>query len=585
MQKSRWKTAPRTAAIGLAFVLAGSVFAVTSPKASAAIGDLTHVRCYGPTAAEGGQQPYGCPDGSAPATQVQGSLVSPDDRFLYTWNGARVFSGGKIILGEIHLYRRDVTGAITYVTCYGNNRGCTSFDANNQSIFDVKISPDGKFLYAMDYLGQAIYVFGRNAETGGLTFASCVRDAIPSDTRPSPCTEVAALRFPTRLALTSGVGVNESLFASTAQGGITWFAPDPTTGSLIFQGCIHDKKSAPVVPCRTAPGLATANAVAVSRDGGSVFVTSRANLVVLRRLPSRVLEFVSCFGNARTDVSDNRLIGDSECTPVPGLGFATDIDVHPSDFGVYVTASNSDAISHYTRDPATGRLFFIGCLRDVRKPEAGCNTIPVPRPIYVARPSSVAFSDDGSSLYVTASESKSIVPFSVDPRNGSSPTQRGCWLDAEHPGLGCAKVQGLGGAQDATVSPDGISVYIAGREDDSIVHFARERDNICKRIPTACQGVGAGPGADTTAPDTSIESAPKPKTRSSVATFSFSSETDATFECSLDGGDFEPCSSPRVYANLAKGMHSFQVAAIDPAGNRDSTPAKSEWKIRAKRKP
>ena len=308
----------RLIAVVVAALVVGSMLTLAEPKASAAIGDLTYVRCYGAPAADGGQQPDGCPDASAPATQVHGTLVSPDERFLYSWDGARSF--GNLLIGEIHLYRRDVTGGITYVTCYGNNRGCTSFDANNQSIHDVEISPDGKFLYAVDYLGQAIYAFARNQETGGLTFASCVRDAIPSDTRPSPCREVAALRFPIRLAMTSGDGVGASVFAATAQGGITWFARDLTTGSLTFAGCMLDKKYPAVSPCATAPGLSGAQGVAVSRDGGSVFVGGRANLVVLSRPALNALQFVSCFGNARTDSTDLNFFGDGECTPVAGLG-------------------------------------------------------------------------------------------------------------------------------------------------------------------------------------------------------------------------------------------------------------------------
>ena len=126
------------------------------------------------------------------------------------------------------------------------------------------------------------------------------------------------------------------------------------------------------------------------------------------------------------------------------------------------------------------------------------------------------------------------------------------------------------------------SASTSRERDNSIVHFARERDDICNRTPIACQF--AGVGGDTTAPETSIESAPKPTTRSRVATFSFSSEKDATYECSLDGADFAPCSSPRVYAGLTRGTHSFQVAAIDPAGNRDGSPAQFGWKIKAKKR-
>ena len=49
---------------------------------------------------------------------------------------------------------------------------------------------------------------------------------------------------------------------------------------------------------------------------------------------------------------------------------------------------------------------------------------------------------------------------------------------------------------------------------------------------------------DLTAPATTIELAPAAVTGSATATFAFSSEAGATFECSLDGGGYAPCDSP-----------------------------------------
>lgn len=52
------------------------------------------------------------------------------------------------------------------------------------------------------------------------------------------------------------------------------------------------------------------------------------------------------------------------------------------------------------------------------------------------------------------------------------------------------------------------------------------------------------------------------------------------FECNLDGGGWQVCTSPREYEDLQIGMtHVFQVRAYDSAGNVDQTPATFTWQI------
>ena len=72
---------------------------------------------------------------------------------------------------------------------------------------------------------------------------------------------------------------------------------------------------------------------------------------------------------------------------------------------------------------------------------------------------------------------------------------------------------------------------------------------------------------DTAAPTATITASPTNPSNSASPSFSFSSEAGATFTCALDGAAFAGCSSPKSYASVADGSHTFQVKATDAAGN------------------
>lgn len=81
--------------------------------------------------------------------------------------------------------------------------------------------------------------------------------------------------------------------------------------------------------------------------------------------------------------------------------------------------------------------------------------------------------------------------------------------------------------------------------------------------------------ADTTPPQTTIETKPADPSASAGASFTYSSnEPGSSFECALDAAPFTACPATGIlYQGLANGPHSFQVRAIDPSDKVDPTPA------------
>jgi CSLREA domain-containing protein len=89
--------------------------------------------------------------------------------------------------------------------------------------------------------------------------------------------------------------------------------------------------------------------------------------------------------------------------------------------------------------------------------------------------------------------------------------------------------------------------------------------------------------SDAPLPDTVIVSGPTVITRDRRPVFTFSSNTaGASFECSIDGGPFSPCSSPFSTSRaLSAGRHTFAVRARGPGGRLDPTPAVFSFAIPA----
>lgn len=133
--------------------------------------------------------------------------------------------------------------------------------------------------------------------------------------------------------------------------------------------------------------------------------------------------------------------------------------------------------------------------------------------------------------------------------------------------------------QPGTFAPCGTSPSYSGLATDGAYTFsARATDVAGNTGPVASRAWTV----DTTAPETSIDSGPSGETTSSSASFGFSStESNVTFECKLDSGPWESCTSEKAYSGLVAGSHAFLVRARDAAGNVDASEAMRTWTITA----
>jgi DNA-binding beta-propeller fold protein YncE len=205
------------------------------------------------------------PGGGTPFENLRAVAVSP--------NGGSVYAVSDGTLS--HLFANPSQGQLSWDGCVSNDgSGGTCLDVPGGgtpfiNLTDVAVSPDGGSVYAVSANnGTVSHLFASPAQ-GQLSWDGCVSD----DGSGGTCGDVPGTGAP--LAGASGVAVSpdgQSLYvASAVANSISYFSVAPQ-GQLTFQGCLSDNA---IPGCVNPPGapLMGADAVAVSPDGGSVYVT------------------------------------------------------------------------------------------------------------------------------------------------------------------------------------------------------------------------------------------------------------------------------------------------------------------------
>jgi 6-phosphogluconolactonase (cycloisomerase 2 family) len=168
---------------------------------------------------------------------------------------------------------------------------------------------------------------------------------------------------------------------------------------------------------------------------------------------------------------------------VAGIEDPVAIALSPDGAQLYVAGSGADAVAVFARDAGTGGLRLASVVRDGVGGVDGLD-----------QPGDLALSPDGAHLYVAGFDADALAVFARDPTRGSLR-----FVAVLRDGVG--GVAGLGGAVSVVVSADGRSVYVAGREDDALVVFARDAASGRLRFVETKRDDGFGPTSIAIAPD------------------------------------------------------------------------------------
>jgi 6-phosphogluconolactonase (cycloisomerase 2 family) len=242
----------------------------------------------------------------------------------------------------------------------------------------VRVSPDGRFVYAAVYRSNAVTYFARDPASGGLTFAGFAKDNTNG---------VDGLAGTYGLAISPDG--NHLYAAGLNEDSLVVFARNPDTGALSFVERKQDGVGG-------VDGLDGVSGVAVSPDGRHVYTTAfsdNAVAVFARNPATGALTFVE---REKDNEGDTWLLSSPYDIAISGDGRT-----------VLVTSATEHTLDVFRRDPATGRLFL-----------AQLETNGVDGVSQLATPRGIALAG-GVATYVASHGSNAVVVFTPEPGNGA----------------------------------------------------------------------------------------------------------------------------------------------------------------------
>ena len=344
---------------------------------------------------------------------AQALAITPD--------GTNVYAAGSGDSALAVFSRNAATGELTFVE--EDKQGSAGIEGLGGASA-VAVSPDGLNVYAAGTQDDSLVVFNRNP-AGALTFVERKRSSVDGVTGLAGAAGVAVSPDGTNVYATGG-----------SDNALVIFLRNAATGTLTFMGMESDGVNG-------VQGLKSPQAIAISPDGKHIYVAcgSANALAVFARDPaSGMLTFVQ-------SVKDNT-------GGVDGLASVASVAISPDGMHVYAAGKLDDALAVFARDSASGALTFVEVDRQAVGGIDGLDGVEA-----------VAVSPDGTHVYTAAGIASAVAVFDRDPDTGSL-----TFAQAQHDKVGT--VDGLTGAAAVAVSPDGATVYVAGKSANAVTAFS-----------------------------------------------------------------------------------------------------------------
>ncbi|MEZ5102402.1 MAG: beta-propeller fold lactonase family protein [Thermoleophilia bacterium] len=534
-----------------------------------------------------------------------GVVVSPDGKNVYVTSSAS---------NALVTFTRAGDGTLSFLNCINTSGagGCTGSTKPIDLPHSVLVSPDGRFVYVSTQTSDSVVAFSRDASTGALTNVGGAGGCVSQTGTGGACVDGRGLEFAYRLAFSPDA--SQIYVAGAESRSIAVLQRNATDGTLSqaagVAGCVAVGGDD---GCGTAVGLSSVRGVSVSPDGRNVYAAAGTISGVVAAPSDAVTVFArDASTGALTQLVDNGCIANAAttgCTTAPLLDSVTSVDVSEDGTFVFATVGADDNVTTFRREVApvctagsestpfgTAKTITLTCAdangdaitRSVGSPVGG--TLSAVNGDQVTFTPTAGFAGAGS-FTLTATETGGTglasapvtidvavgLPAAPDTAISSGPSgttsQTAATFAFSSPtatatGFEC-RVDGAAFA--ACTSPATVTVGEGAHtfEVRAVDGFAQSDASPAQRAWTV----------DLTAPDTSLASSVSGTTSETTAVMTFSSEPGATFQCQLDGGAFEACTSPRVLTGLAAGSHVFLVRAIDGVGNVDASPATQTWTV------